>query len=193
MLIYRGAEADVYKEKIFGIDCVRKVRKEKKYKQRELDEKLRVERLRNEARMLSRAREAVSTPHVLAVVGDTLVIEYVDGDTAKKLFLAGDVKASEKIGGAIRAMHDSGIVHNDLTTSNMILRKGKVFFIDFGLAQQSTALEDKAVDLVVFKRMLSSTHYDVFEEAWPMVLRGYGAGKQMLAKVQQIESRAKYK
>ncbi|MCK4328183.1 MAG: Kae1-associated serine/threonine protein kinase [Candidatus Diapherotrites archaeon] len=193
MLIYRGAEAELYKGKFFGIDCVRKVRKEKKYKEAQLDRKLRGERLRNEARMLSRAREVVSTPRVLAVSGDTLVIEYVDGDKVKDLFLSGDTKAASRIGKAIRRMHDSGIVHNDLTTSNLILKAGKVFFIDFGLAQQSTALEDRAVDLVVFKRMLSSTHYDVFGRVWPRVLAGYGAGDRILAKVQEIESRAKYK
>jgi len=193
MLIYRGAEAEVYREKFLGIDCARKARKKKAYKQGELDEKLRTERVRNEARMLSRARGAVATPHVLAVTGDTLVIEYVDGEKVKDLFLAGDTTAAAGIGRAIRAMHDAGIVHNDLTTSNMIVKGKDVFFIDFGLAQQSSALEDRAVDLVVFKRMLSSTHYRVFPEVWPKVVKGYNADKQILAKVQEIESRAKYK
>ena len=193
MLIYRGAEAELYREKFLGMDSVRKVRKAKGYKQVELDKRLKSERLKTEARMLSQAREFVATPHVLAVIGDTLVIEFVEGEKVKKLFLAGDTHCVEQIGKAVRSLHDGGIVHNDLTTSNLILREGEVVFIDFGLARFSTAIEDKAVDLVVFKRMLSSTHYDVFENCWPRFLKGYDAEKQMLTKINEIESRAKYR
>ena len=169
------------------------MRKKKKYKQRELDGRLRSTRLRNEARMLARARGFVDTPHVLGVSGDTLLIEWVGGDKVKGLFLAGETGAAKKVGAAVRAMHDGGIVHNDLTTSNMIVKKGKVFFIDFGLAEQSGSLEDRAVDLVVFKRMLSSTHYEVFEKVWARVLEGYSPSGALLKKVAEVESRAKYK
>ena len=193
MLIYRGAEAELYREKFLGLDSVRKVRKAKRYKQKELDERLSSERLKTEARMLSQARKFVDTPHVLAVQGNTLVIEYIDGEKVRELFLSRNTRCAGKIGKAVRSLHDGGIVHNDLTTGNLILKNGKIFFIDFGLAQSSSALEDRAVDLVVFKRMLSSTHYNVFEKAWPRFLKGYGAGKQMLAKINEIESRAKYR
>jgi len=193
MLIYRGAEAELYREEFLGMDCVRKARMPKGYKQRELDARLRAERVTNEARMLQKARSAVKTPHVYAVQGDTIIMEYVDGKKAKDLFLAKEVGASEAIGTAIRKLHDAGIIHNDLTTSNIILNAEGVWLIDFGLAQQGTALEDRAVDLLVFKRMLSSTHYDVFEKVWPRVLKGYGADKAMLKKMAQVESRAKYK
>ena len=193
MLIYRGAEAELYREKFLGMDSVRKVRKEKKYKQAELDRKLRTERLKTEAKMLSRARAVVSTPRVLAVQEDTLILEYIDGEKVKDLFLSGQIKCASKIGKGIAALHSAGIVHNDLTTGNLILKDGKIFFIDFGLAQVTSSLEDRAVDLVVFKRMLSSTHYDIFEKTWTSVIKAYGANKAMLAKIAQIESRAKYR
>jgi len=193
MLIYRGAEAELYREKFLGMDCVRKTRLPKTFKQRELDERLRRERVKTEARMLQKARSAVNTPHVYSVQGDTIIMEYVDGQKAKDLFLAKDTKAATAIGTAIRKLHDAGIIHNDLTTSNLILKDGTVWFIDFGLAVQGSSLEDKAVDLLVFKRMLSSTHYDVFDKVWPEVLKGYKADKAMLKKMAQVESRAKYK
>lgn len=193
MLIYRGAEAELYKEKFLGMDSVRKLRKKKKYKHPQLDRRLRKERLKNEARMLVRARSAVNTPHVFFVDENTLVIEYIDGKKVKDLFLARKTSCAKAIGIALRALHNNGIVHNDLTTSNLILKKGKIFFIDFGLAQNSTTLEDRAVDLVVFKRMLSSTHYDVFDKVWPLVLNGYRPNKAILAKIEEIESRAKYR
>ncbi|OHE95570.1 protein kinase-11 [Colletotrichum orchidophilum] len=85
-----------------------------------------------------------------------------------------------RMGTAIGKMHKIGIVHGDLTTSNMMLRpppkssatstststleqrddplEGQVFIIDFGLASQSTSDEDRAVDLYVLERAFGSTH-----------------------------------
>lgn len=80
------------------------------------------------------------------------------------------------IGGAVATLHDAGIVHGDLTTSNMMLRdetnqlvRGYVtvcitahafvqVMIDFGLSYNSTIAEDKAVDLYVLERAFLSTH-----------------------------------
>ncbi|KAI0813272.1 tyrosine protein kinase [Xylaria sp. FL0064] len=83
-----------------------------------------------------------------------------------------------RIGAAVGLMHKAGIVHGDLTTSNMMLRPwergkepanghsaegdglldGEIVIIDFGLASQSTSEEDRAVDLYVLERAFASTH-----------------------------------
>ncbi|KAI0016517.1 Serine/threonine-protein kinase BUD32 [Xylariomycetidae sp. FL0641] len=77
-----------------------------------------------------------------------------------------------RIGRAVGALHAVGVVHGDLTTSNMMLRPaghgdekklggpldGDIVLIDFGLASQSTAEEDRAVDLYVLERAFASTH-----------------------------------
>ncbi|KAI1390074.1 tyrosine protein kinase [Hypoxylon trugodes] len=83
-----------------------------------------------------------------------------------------------RIGAAVGRMHKTGIVHGDLTTSNMMLRPwekgsapsnghagsgdglldGDIVIIDFGLASQSTSDEDRAVDLYVLERAFASTH-----------------------------------
>ncbi|OLN86489.1 EKC/KEOPS complex subunit BUD32 [Colletotrichum chlorophyti] len=81
-----------------------------------------------------------------------------------------------RVGAAIGKMHSTGIVHGDLTTSNMMLRpppespgtteaaaatsplQGDIYIIDFGLASQSTSEEDRAVDLYVLERAFGSTH-----------------------------------
>lgn len=57
-------------------------------------------------------------------------------------------------------LHDGGLVHGDLTTSNMLLRDGdgQLVLIDFGLAFNSTLAEDKAVDLYVLERAITSAH-----------------------------------
>ncbi|KAI1455284.1 tyrosine protein kinase [Annulohypoxylon moriforme] len=83
-----------------------------------------------------------------------------------------------RIGSAVGRMHKVGIVHGDLTTSNMMLRPwekdrepanghastgdglldGVIIIIDFGLASQSSSDEDRAVDLYVLERAFASTH-----------------------------------
>ncbi|KAI0012707.1 tyrosine protein kinase [Xylariaceae sp. FL0662B] len=96
------------------------------------------------------------------------------------------VALMRRVARAVGGMHGLGIVHGDLTTSNMILRPwekgrvppangdarvdggggdggdglldGDVVIIDFGLASQSTSDEDRAVDLYVLERAFASTH-----------------------------------
>ncbi|KAJ1672971.1 serine/threonine-protein kinase bud32, partial [Spiromyces aspiralis] len=65
-----------------------------------------------------------------------------------------------KIGESLAKMHDSDIIHGDLTTSNMIIRdtSGSLVLIDFGLGYYSNLAEDKAVDLYVLERAFFSTH-----------------------------------
>ncbi|KAI0808227.1 hypothetical protein C8Q74DRAFT_1363633 [Fomes fomentarius] len=82
------------------------------------------------------------------------------------------------IGTEIAKMHQSDIIHGDLTTSNMMLRlpsssKGlQLVLIDFGLAYTSTLVEDKAVDLYVLERAFSSTHPQS-EPLFSEVLKAY--------------------
>ena len=59
----------------------------------------------------------------------------------------------------IATMHNANIIHGDLTTSNMLLTaEGKIYLIDFGLAQVSNSLEEKAVDLYILERSFNSIH-----------------------------------
>jgi len=66
------------------------------------------------------------------------------------------------IGTSVGGLHASGVVHGDLTTSNLLLREENgemdVVLIDFGLGSVSTSEEDMAVDLYVLERAFASTH-----------------------------------
>ncbi len=68
------------------------------------------------------------------------------------------------IGSAIGKMHDAGVVHGDLTTSNIMIKESApepgflIALIDFGLALMQPSIEDKAVDLYVLERAFISTH-----------------------------------
>ncbi|KAJ3563578.1 hypothetical protein NP233_g8853 [Leucocoprinus birnbaumii] len=81
------------------------------------------------------------------------------------------------IGTEIAKMHLVDIIHGDLTTSNMMMRRtasGKpdLVLIDFGLSYQSSLVEDKAVDLYVLERAFASTHPDS-EPMFQSVLDAY--------------------
>ena len=70
------------------------------------------------------------------------------------------LKATLKlIGQVVAQVHDSGIIHGDLTTSNMIMNEeGKLVLVDFGLSYFKESAEDRAVDLYVLERAFKSTH-----------------------------------
>ncbi len=199
-LIYCGAEAELWKSEYLGMPAVEKHRVPKTYRIKEIDERIRRERIVLETSMLVNAKKAVKTPHVFDVDLEkkSLLMEFISGDKIKDLFLReGRIKGvSKKIGESIARLHSIDIVHGDLTTSNMILDgKGGIYFIDFGLAAKSDKIEDKAMDLVVFKKMLNSTHYKCFSEIWGAFLEGYSRYKkagEIVRKITEIEKRARY-
>jgi len=199
-LIYRGAEAELWKSEYMGYPAVEKHRIPKTYRIKEIDDRIRRERVVLEANMLVNAKEAVKTPHIFDVDLErkSILMEFIEGDKIKDLFLRGGwiQKVSKKIGESVAKLHSIGIVHGDLTTSNMILDEGgEIYFIDFGLAAKSEKTEDKAMDLVVFKKMLQSTHYKCFSEIWGAFLGGYlkhGKASEVIKKITEIEKRARY-
>jgi TP53 regulating kinase-like protein len=80
-----------------------------------------------------------------------------------------------EIGRIIAAMHDMGVIHGDLTTSNMMRQgDGQIVVIDFGLASSSSNTEDKAVDLYVLERAFTSTHCHS-DALFQLVMDGYAA------------------
>lgn len=189
-LIYRGAEAEVYFGKYLGFDVVIKRRIPKSYRIRQLDEHIRATRTKREAALMVAAQAVIAVPHILDVdlVNGVIVMEYVAGpklrdciDTAKALMIGRD----------LRRLHAIDVVHGDLTTSNMIWHGGRIWYVDFGLAQRTRRIEDKATDLVVLKKMIASTHFDRFEQLWKAVCRGY-ADEQIISKMAEIERRARY-
>ena len=95
-------------------------------------------------------------------------------------------------------MHETHVVHGDLTTSNMILKKGKVYFIDFGLSFQNGKYEDKAVDLHLLRQALEAKHFTHWEDLFKSVEEGYLSvdkieGKKVLERFKAVEKRGRYK
>ncbi|XP_056693573.1 uncharacterized protein [Spinacia oleracea] len=189
VLLKQGAEARVFKSTFVGRKCIVKERFSKKYRHPTLDSKLTLKRLNAEARCMTKARKlGVTTPVLFSVdpVLHTLIFEFVEGPMVKDLFLefgsSGIVEErlqdiATQIGDSIAKLHDGGLIHGDLTTSNMLIRKdtNQLVLIDFGLSFTSTLPEDKAVDLYVLERALISMHSSCGNVDKHLCLDGKGA------------------
>ncbi|MFB6088658.1 MAG: KEOPS complex kinase/ATPase Bud32 [Candidatus Aenigmatarchaeota archaeon] len=179
-IIARGAEAVLYKDRWQGMESLTKKRLKKGYRIEDLDKKLRKERTRKEAKLLSDSRRGrVSTPQVYEVDEEMgiLKMEFVEGEKVRNILKSLSKEKLEeifeKIGQNIGRLHNNRIIHGDLTTSNMLFKDGKIYFIDFGLGFTSESIEDRAVDLYLLYEVLKSSHSDKFELLWNSVLNGY--------------------
>ncbi len=206
MLIKKGAEANLYLEEWHNRKVIMKRRLPKRYRIQELDKEIRSQRTVHEPHIIHKAKEAgVPTPTIfmVAVAEANIIMEFVDGKQVKQVL--NDLPPEERlrlsrhIGGLIGRLHKHGIIHGDLTTSNMILTPyGKVVFVDFGLSERSTELETKGVDLHLMKRAFQSTHYKYARECFEAVMEGYAEvvgekeAKNVLEKIREIERRGRY-
>lgn len=191
--IAQGAEAVIFEEK----RRVLKHRVEKGYRISEIDLMLRKRRTRSEAKMLREARRhGIDTPQILEESDFDITMEKIDGRKLRDVFDRGWKKHSENIGKIAATLHRNDMIHGDLTTSNMILKDGKIFLIDFGLGYISKREEDKAVDLYLLRRSLQSTHFKVAEKAWDMLLKvyqkDYPESKRIISRLVEIQRRGRY-
>jgi Kae1-associated kinase Bud32 len=189
MEIGRGAEAVVTLED--GV--VKKLRLPKSYRQAELDQRIRQERTVREARLTSEARRlGVLTPIICDVSRFELKMEYVEGEKLKDVINA---ELSEMVGEMVGRLHRGGIIHGDLTTSNMILVQGKICLIDFGLSFYEKSTEAQGVDVHVYFQTLESTHDHCEEliEAFRVgYTRTYPEAEAVLLRVKEIKARGRY-
>jgi TP53 regulating kinase-like protein len=206
VLIKKGAEASLYLEEWHNRKVIMKRRLPKKYRFSKLDEHIRSYRTIHEPQIIHRAKEAgVPTPTIFMVdiAEATIIMEFINGKQVKQVL--GDFSSEERrrlcclIGNLIGRLHNRGIIHGDLTTSNMILTPhGRVVFVDFGLSEHSIELETRGVDLHLMKRAFQSTHHKYAEESFDMVMEGYAeargneAAKNVLEKIREIEKRGRY-
>lgn len=106
---------------------------------------------------------------------------------------------ANKMGHVIGKMHCHSIIHGDLTTSNILVRfenetTWDLFVIDFGLSYSKSSDEDKAVDLYVLERALTSKHNDViwfFEEFLKSYFEFDISCTRVMKKFQEVRSRGR--
>jgi TP53 regulating kinase and related kinases len=206
VLLKKGAEASLYLVDWHGKRAVLKTRLPKKYRPEQLDQTIRHYRTVHEPQLMHEAKRAgVSTPliYLVDVKNSIIIMEYVEGLQVKQLLdtmcKLDREELCEKIGQSVAKLHKFGLVHGDLTTSNMILScDGLLFFVDFGLGEKNFELEAQGVDLHLLKRALQSTHFQNADECFKAVLKGYAdfvgleAEANVCAKMREIEKRGRY-
>lgn len=196
-IIARGAEAIIIRN---NSKIVIKSRIPKGYRHPALDEKLRAGRTRREAKLLEKAIQVIPAPKIVATNEQKkeLELEYVSGKKLADHFdnLKNKISIARQIGHSLAKLHDAGLVHGDLTTSNLILKGSKVYFIDFGLGYHSSKVEDYATDLHVLKEALEAKHPKNAAKIWKAILQGYSLknkSKEIITRLEKVESRGRYK
>ncbi len=200
-LINRGAEADVYSTAWNKKKAILKIRKQKSYRNSLLDQKIRKQRTIRESQIISQVKSfGISTPliYFMDTSKCSILMQKIDGKIVRDLKDNNIVNICGEIGRVVGLMHKNGIMHGDLTTSNFIVDKKKLFLIDFGLASRTEKPDDHAVDLRLFKEILNSAHAKVMEKSWKNFQKGYSKSvgtkycKKILNLVEVIESRGRY-
>ncbi len=189
MYLTSGAEATVKVED----DVLIKERVPKNYRLKELDERIRKERTKAEARLISEARRGgVPTPVIYDIENSTIKMQYLDGIAIKYVI---NEELSEQIGFLVAELHKAEIIHGDLTTSNLILFKDRIYMIDFGLSFFDSSTEARGVDVHVLFQTFESTHHD-HEKLIEAFCRGYrkdfNKADEVLERVKEIEKRGRY-
>lgn len=242
-LVTQGAEGLLYRTTYLSssIPCALKYRPSKPYRHPILDARLTRQRILAEARILAKCRrEGVPVPGIYCVdeAAGWLMMEWVEGEPVRARVNAwlgnkGEEEVNRRgskaeggneelvglmrrVGAAVGCLHGAGVVHGDLTSSNMMLRpspapkqngavngatkdddgilEGDIVIIDFGLASQGTHEEDRAVDLYVLERAFLSTHPRA-EKLFGELLEGYKetfkGAKPVLRKLEDVRMRGR--
>ncbi len=179
----KGAEAVVVETEFLGRKMLKKERRKKGYRIKELDKKIREGRTRREARLLHNAKKAdVSCPVVYEVGRDHIVMTRVRG---KKLGRSRE--EMEGAGKLLAKLHSAGILHGDFTPYNLLVEKKGIHAIDFGLGSFSRKTEGRADDVLTMLRAIKTG------EAFLAGYREFPEAEKVIAKVGEIEKRARYR
>jgi Kae1-associated kinase Bud32 len=204
----RGAEATLRIVEWMGLPALLKERGVKSYRAKALDERLRRERTRTEARLLVDARKlGVRTPIVydIDLAKHRLVLEQLAGRTLKEMLedpaippatLSGAVR---RLGEGLGRLHAGGISHGDLTSSNVLFPEGPdapPAFLDLSMGSRSPGIEELGIDLHLVEEDLKSLHPRA-EALVRAFHEGYASGnpdgaKDVRARAKAIRGRVRY-
>ncbi len=171
-ILGQGAEATIY---LTQNNEVIKERTSKSYRLPQIDSKLRKQRTRREAKVIQKMQAANIAGPKFKSADDkkmTITMDFLNGPKVRDILSNNTQMLSTEIGRKIGLLHSQDIIHSDLTTSNMIF-ENEIKLIDFGLSFFSSKIEDKAVDLHLFKQALESKHHEVSDACFKFAIEGY--------------------
>ena len=207
-IIRRGAEAVLIRSNWFNRDVLIKYRLSKNYRISEIDKDLRFSRTIKEGRTLIELFKCgLPVPSIFEInpARGLIVMQYITGNRLKDMVPKLSNEELEiifkEIGYWLAKMHQMQRAHGDLTTSNIIYTENReLFFIDFGLTETDIGIEEKAMDLHLFKRVISSTHGKYFPYLYDQFIQGYSKVEnsdqneinEIILRINQIELRGRY-
>ena len=213
-LVKQGAEAKLHVGSFLGQRVIAKERFPKKYRHPAIDQQLTKKRFKAELKLLVRCKRlGIRTPTIYFADADKsfFIMEYLsEAVTSRDLInsvRAGETEADRArltrvlkgIGETVAKLHNDGVIHGDLTTSNILVDAGngdELVLIDFGLGFSEGSAEDKGVDLYVLERAFLSTHPNM-EEQFAVLLDAYkstlnkGERRVVVAKYEEIRMRGR--
>ena len=197
--IAQGAEAIIYLEG----DNVIKHRISKSYRHPELDKQIIKRRTKSETKLLKKASEFVNIPFPEEQEEiNKIVMPFIDGLKLSEHLDSFEQTKQEKImfeiGKSIGKIHKEGIIHGDLTTSNIIYKDKLIYLIDFGLGYFNGKYEDKGVDIHLLKQALEAKHFKNWEILFNEFEIGYRLiepteAEKVFDRMKAIEKRGRYK
>lgn len=197
-LAKRGAEAVLYKTEYLGQPALLKERIPKKYRHPQLDEQIRKQRTKQEAVLLHKSKGAgVRSPAIFKIdkKNASIWMEWINGKQLKEVLTPKKGELLEQLGKTIARLHAARIVHGDLTTSNVLVNRKEMVLIDFGLGFFSEKTEDRAIDLLNFKKTFQATHAD-FPNGFEIVLKAYATenpkASEVFRQLEKAEERIRY-
>jgi TP53 regulating kinase-like protein len=138
ILLSQGAEGKIFIGEFLSKKCVVKERFVKKYRVKELDQKLTKNRMLNESKNIARASKLginVPTLYFVDLIERKIYMEYLENSCQLKVILQeiyskDDIsqykslidKISNDLGNMISNLHSGDLIHGDLTPSNIILK-----------------------------------------------------------------------
>jgi TP53 regulating kinase-like protein len=138
ILLSQGAEGKIYIGEFLSKKCIVKERFEKKYRVKELDQKLTKSRMLNESRNITRASKLginVPTLYFIDLIERKIYMEYLENSCQLKVILQSiysneDIsiyeslldKISNDLGNMLSKLHSGDLIHGDLTPSNILLK-----------------------------------------------------------------------
>ncbi len=206
--VSRGAEAALRRVDWWGFPALLKERDSKAYRPKVLDDRLRRERTRTEARLLVDARRlGVRTPLIydIDLVRHRLILEELPGPTLRQLLEDRNLsperldRAVRAFGTALGRLHAGGLSHGDLTSSNVLFPEGPdgpPAFLDLSMGSRNPGIEELGIDLHLVEEDLKALHARA-EGLVRSFHEGYAEGnpageKDVRTRARVIKGRARY-
>lgn len=207
-LYKQGAESKIYSSLYSDRKVIVKERFPKHYRNELLDQIIRKERTKAEAKAILKCKQGgLVTPVIysLDLINYKITMENINGQTVNNYLTslkdnrpddANLINLLMNIGVIVGKMHSIGVFHGDLTTSNMLKKEDDTLvLIDFGLSHFNPSIEDKAVDLYVLERAFISKH-SYFSDLFVTILDGYKNGynsnaQTIINKFQNVRARGR--